>query len=345
MGSPLQPLIHDPLLKKPNAGLYASEFWGISRHEAIAGAAEIELTEKAKMELSRIVAVLGDGVGLSSLAGWADRIKRRRPQPGDDPDTLEFLEDERNITQPTWHYVNIPAGADGYDRTKYPKFTRDEDVVQMTAHAVNVLIGASDRFSELNALRLVTHLVGDVHQPIHVGCGYVDRSGPVATLVLDPMIAAEQNLRHDRGGNSLLLPIGANGRSLHSYWDSMGAIDDDGEEQLQDAGGVSPEIKVQFIQKLAAMVQHAKASEPAANHLAPLPVDQWAKTWATESLADAHKAYQSLVITGPSGTSTTNFRVGWEGQPVYDARCKPIANQRLTAAVRHLAALLNEIWK
>jgi hypothetical protein len=97
------------------------------------------------------------------------------PKPGDDDETVAFLNDPKNKAQDTWHYVNIPALAENYDREKYPDFTRDDDVVQMTLQAINVLQGRSDRFSELNALRLITHYVGDLHQPIHVGCGVSEK--------------------------------------------------------------------------------------------------------------------------------------------------------------------------
>jgi hypothetical protein len=251
---------------------------------------------------------------------------------------VAFLSDPRNKDNDTWHYVNIPCHAEGYDRVKYPRFTRDDDVVQMTAAAVRALTGASDRFSPLNALRLVIHLVGDVHQPIHVGCGYIDRSNEPARLVLDPEVAASQNLLHDRGGGRLFLPTGGN---LHGYWDgSLGSVGagDDNEHRHQDFGFAPPELKARFVQKLVDMTA---ALPPApAGFLAPGDPDRWAEQWATESLIAAREAYVSLRITGPK---RSDFKVSWEGKPAYDARCKPVANERLAAAVRNLAALLNRV--
>jgi hypothetical protein len=331
--------VNDAVLRKPEAGLFAIDFWGIDRHEAIAAAAEMHLSQNATEEVRRIVAPLGAGSSFSGLAGWADTVKRRPPGPNDDPATVEFLEDERNKTNDTWHYVNIPAQADAYDRQRYPTFTRDDDVVQMIAHAVRALRGNSDRFSELNALRLVIHLVGDVHQPIHVGCGYIDRSSQPAKLVLDPQKAAAENLDHDRGGNRLFLPIG-NGRHLHGYWDSqIGSVpagDDDGHDHFAAA---APELKAQFVQKL---VEMTAAMPLAQSQFAAVDPERWAEQWATESLAAAREAYSSYRITG--SRSGGNFDISWEGKAAYDARCKPIANARLAAAVSNLAALLNKIW-
>lgn len=324
-----------PVPERPAAGLYARLFWGVPRHEAIAAAAEQHFSQKALEEIERITAPLGDNVRFSQLAGWADQIKRRAPKPGDDADTAAFLTDPRNRAQDTWHYVNIPCHADSYDRVKYPKFTRDDDVVQMTGHAVRVLAGESDRFSRLNALRLVTHLVGDVHQPIHVGCGYIDTSGNRPTLVLDPQVAAQRNLDHDRGGGRLLLPGAGN---LHGYWDSrLGSVPSDGgEDNDRDHGFAVAELKPQLIQKLLDMTRALPLAH--ADLFASPDPARWAEQWANASLEAARAAYQSLRISAKSGT---NFSVSWEGKTEYDERCTPIANERLASAVRNLADLIN----
>lgn len=318
-------------LSRRGTGLFASEFWGISRHEAIAAAAEPLLNANAAAAVAGITAPLGDNFPFSGLAGWADKVKRAEPRPGDDEDTVAFLSDPRNRANDTWHYVNIPCHADGYDRIKYPGFTRDDDVVQMIAAAVRVLAGGSDRFSALNALRLVIHLVGDVHQPIHVGCSYIDRSTEPARLVFDPQVAASRGLQHDRGGGRLLLPAAGN---LHGYWDGrLGSV------TAGNDRGVPPQLRSRFVQKLVDLTQ--ASPEASAGFLASGDPERWAEQWATESLMAAREAYVSLRITGASGS---NYKVSWEGKPGYDARCKPIATARLTAAVRNLAALLNRIF-
>ena len=105
-------------LSRRGIGLFASEFWAISRHEAIAAAAERLLNTKATAAIARIKAPLGEDFPFSRLAGWADTVKRREPRPGDDEDTVAFLSDPRNRANDTWHYVNIPCHADGYDRRR-----------------------------------------------------------------------------------------------------------------------------------------------------------------------------------------------------------------------------------
>src|SRR3954463_8159920 len=198
---------------KGSGSLYDREFWAISRHELIGGAAEDLLSSQAREQVRRILEPL-TADSLSDIAGWADTVKRRRPRPNDDEDTRAFLEDSRNAKNDTWHYVNVPLGTEEYSRERYPAFTGDEDVVQMIREAVLVLKKKSNRFSELNALRLVVHLVGDVHQPVHVGCCYLEKTGGTVTLVTDPDEAATKHLPHDQGGNKLILPVGTGGISL-----------------------------------------------------------------------------------------------------------------------------------
>jgi hypothetical protein len=341
----------DPELKKPGGGLYEAEFWAISRHEAIAGAAEALLSTAAASEVQRILEPLGHV--MADVAGWADTIKRRRPMADDDPDTVAFLEDERNKAQPTWHYVNLPLDAEGYDRERYATFTRDDDLVQILAEAIRVLQGRSDRWSEVNALRLVVHLVGDIHQPIHVGCCFIDESSDPPKLVRDP--AEAEGLDSDRGGNHIILPLGESGADLHSYWDKrlggkgaereLGAGSDVEGDALTDAAPEpSAELKKRFIAKLSAMIQRDDVTAGEADAAdAPLsPPDEWPVQWATDALVLAREAYESLTITGrhPKG-----YEVTWEGREAYDSRCKPIVISQLKLAARNLAKLLGAIFR
>lgn len=333
MASPGGSLFADGVLGRPATGLYASAFWGIDRHEVIAAAAEALLLPKAKAEIIRIMAPLGHAQAFSGLAGWADNVKRRKPTATDDADTRAFLEDPRNDDNAAWHYVNLPSRAEKYDRSAYPQFTRTNDIVQMLAESVRVLSGKSDRFSELNALRLVIHLVGDVHQPIHIGCAYIDETGPVAKLVHDPDRAI--GLQSDRGGGRLLLPVSTN---LHGYWDGrLGSVNPAG---AHDHEFGRPGLKQHFVQKLRALTTSPTG------HSADLPQgspERWGEKWATESLIAAREAYHSLRIVSQKD-SRGNFKVSWEGKAQYDERCTPIANSRLAAAVKDLATLLNAIF-
>lgn len=343
---------------RSDTSLYASEFWGISRHELIAGAAADLLDQNARTEIARLLTPLGAGVTLRDIAGWADQIKGQTPNPGQDPDTRQFLTDFPNDASRDWHYVNLPLGAGSYAEAAQLGFARDDDVVQMIKETVRVLQGNSTVMSDLNALRWLVHLVGDVHQPIHVGCGFVDRSGSVPRLVFDPGPIAQQNLRSDRGGNDLVLPVSGS-VNLHSYWDSrlagsIGDLDEHADanavdaqaftEVVDDANGAG--LKDRFVEKLSTMIarergtrRHGPLGFAPASIVSP---EEWAESWASSSLLQARSAYQSLQIV--SKLSGGRYKVSWEGKASYDARCKPIVTQQLTLAAQNLAELLNAIW-
>src|SRR5215813_3094599 len=184
----------------------------------------------------------------------------------------------------------LPLDADGYSRQQYPEFTRDDDVVQIIGEGVRVLMGNSDRFSELNALRLVVHLVGDVHQPIHVACGYLDTENGGTVIVRDPLTAATKHLPNDRGGNNLILPFGSN-LSLHSYWDSRlgGNSIDDANGAEADVVEISPELRQRFINKLRFQLeQDATVDATVESGVSDASaLDLWAVTWASEALLAA----------------------------------------------------------
>jgi len=346
----------DEELTKAGATLYGTEYWGISRHELIAGAAARLLERRASAEVTRILAPLGAQTSLLEIAGWADQIKGRSAEDGGDPDTIQFLTDFPNDASRDWHYVNLPLGVENYAVAAQLGFTRDDDVVHMLGESARVLQGNSNIMSKLNALRWVVHLVGDIHQPIHVGCGFVSTTDNVPRLVHDPQQIIQNNLKHDRGGNNLVLPV-SGAVSLHSYWDSRleGNIDEHADEHADEEtpdsvtfavrtdDSTSQELKDRFINKLVRMVERDKAVRSSAAAPANVtPHDQWAEQWANNSLAEAREAYKSLSIV--RRLSGGKFKVSWEGKATYDTRCRPIVSQNLTSAAQHLADLLNATW-
>src|SRR5689334_14672482 len=63
--------------------------WGPEGHSLIARIAEAQLKPAVH---ARVVAILGPGKTMSSVASWADEVRRARPDTG------------------PWHYVDIPIG-------------------------------------------------------------------------------------------------------------------------------------------------------------------------------------------------------------------------------------------
>jgi hypothetical protein len=126
---------------------------------------------------------------------WADEVRGRR--------------EARYDTFRTAHYVNLPRRSDGFDleRDCGNTFCVVEAILEQKAilEDENAPIGA-----RRDALKFVSHFVGDLHQPLHVG--YED----------------------DRGGNHIRLLVDGENLSLHSYWDS-GFLSRSGEEWQQIA--------------------------------------------------------------------------------------------------------------
>jgi hypothetical protein len=355
---------HDVPAGAVDGTLHEREFWSIDRHELVGEGAQRLLSASALVALARITRPLGNGVGLGELAGWADHVKRRAPRPGDDADTVAFLQDARNRDNDRWHYVNLPLQASAYSRSLYPQFTRDDDVVQTIVEGVRVLGGRSQRFSELNALRLVVHCVGDVCQPVHVGCSYLDPLATPVRLVFDPAEASRPGMRSDTGGNALLLPLGGRGVSLHAYWDgrlggavALPEIDDESLPQAVAAAMAFDEGRHEHdkampaassaerrlaLDNLAAEIAGAGSGAAVAGSAEAL--EDWPVRWATDALFAARDAYHSLSVDRPVSPQGRSYFVRWEGKAAYDARCIPIVRRQMAAAARGLADLLNALW-
>ena len=96
-----------------------------------------------------------------------------------------------------WHYVDVPLDEPRYD----PRFSGDDPkkgfIVDKIAEFRAILKDPSKPVEERRlALRFIVHLVGDIHQPLHVGDN------------------------HDRGGNDTQVRWFDRGSNMHRVWDS-----------------------------------------------------------------------------------------------------------------------------
>lgn len=312
--------------------LHQKVFFSVPRHKLIATRAQKLLSDQTDVRVVQVLSAV-QATSLSSIAGWADEIKHREANANDDQDTKDFKADVRNKNMGTWHYVDLPLSVTGYDRLKYPQFTRDDDVVQMTLESLRVLSGQSDRFSQANALRLLVHLVGDLHQPLHVACGYIKKVGSEFKIITDPTVIAAESLKDDTGGNDLLFSIDGKNVSLHSYWDSA----------LELGGGHhthSIELKEKYEEVLAKFV-----ALPEPTNISKFTTFDWDHEivkWANESLRAARTAYDQVVITGKNGPK--KFDAQYQGSGSYETRCVPIVQERMRLASERLAQLLESVY-
>lgn len=137
------------------AGYTTANAWGADGHRLIAEAAEARLSEEARAEVHRLLALEAEQ-SLSAIATWADEARNRATAP--------------------WHYVLMEEDC------SEPRACRQGAcvVAAIEAQADAVRSSASDA-DRLRALKFLVHLVGDIHQPLHAGAGN-DRGGNLVQL-------------------------------------------------------------------------------------------------------------------------------------------------------------------
>jgi hypothetical protein len=296
--------------------------WNAEGHAAVALVAEQNLTPEARRQ---VIKILGSD-DMASIASWMDQLRAayfHSGPLGNDPEALKFSSEVPKNGE--WHYVDLPLGLPSYALDG--PFSRPDDVVHMIEVAVGVLEGGGDkRITKLDALRMLVHFVGDLHQPLHVGNGYFDvgADGSVK-LVTDP--AAATDLPNDKGGNADFYGPDKYDE-LHAYWDTN-LVE-------KTAGSKDAAVLAPVLAKLAA--------DAGAGWKSPGDYHHWAEGWATESLAAARTAYAGITF----GTETPDGKGGIKSIRItlpanYDEVCVPIARERLAKAGYHLAEILNAI--
>ena len=135
----------------------ATTYWGQKGHRIVGLIAENHLTAKAKKNISKIL----QGYSLADVSNFMDEIKS----------------DDRYRHMNPWHYCTIPDDKT-YEEVGAPE---EGDAIQTIQRLILEL--KSKKFTdedEAFALKCLVHLIGDVHQPLHVGFGM----GRCMTLVL-----------------------------------------------------------------------------------------------------------------------------------------------------------------
>ena len=155
--------------------------WGKTGHRVVAALADAQLSGLARAHVREILGV----ESLDEAATWPDDM---RSAP------IQFWQK----TATSWHYVTLNGII--YDRAP-----PEGDALEALNHFRATLQDPNASLADKQlALRFVVHLVGDLHQPLHVGkcC--------------------------DKGGNDVKVKWFGRDLNLHSVWDS--ALVD--EEQL-----------------------------------------------------------------------------------------------------------------
>jgi hypothetical protein len=318
--------------------------WGDDGHQTVGKIASLRIKPRTAQ---RIAQILKPGETLANVASWADTVKDRMGKTDPDADTNAFLQDvPHNEKNREWHYDDLPLGCKNYQTCT--GFTPDNDIVHMLNVAIRTLQGQPDPnhpLSQRNALKLVVHFLGDIHQPLHVGCGFIDRdANGNFFIVTDPVAIKQKTLPSDRGGNQLI--IDNERRNLHSFWDfdlvtSLMLTTD---KQTSDTLGT-------FLRET---VRPDSSWNPRG------PVDTWAAQWATDSLGQSREqSYSSVKVTGQR-TIIVQTRDGKpvlrDGKPVtdvvyditraanYETLNREVVRRQLAKGGYRLARLLDAIF-
>jgi hypothetical protein len=178
------------------------------------------------------------------------------------------------------------------------------------------------------ALRLLAHFIEDIHQPLHVGAGYLDK-----TRFIDPNGYAGHYI-DDQGGNRLHF-LGDNRSQLHFYWDVTVVQAD-----MRQAQAKTPR---QFAEYLL-------AQKPAPKWKTPGPFMDWDRVWAKESIALSAKVHE-VIVTDEDDTQK-DYRTGKprplfhikDLSPEYIAWSDKAAEDQMIKAGCRLAATLETLW-
>jgi hypothetical protein len=216
----------------------------------------------------------------------------------------------RNSGDRQYHYTDVSIAHSRYKKGLVG--TRDDDIVAATAAAAHFLMGepvpAPFSFRDAHeALLALTHYVGDLHQPLHVGAVYLSAKGER----VDPDKSGLDPATLTVGGNDLLV----RGRNLHAKWDAIPAA-----LTMTHVG--------------SAWVERARQLPRASG--SPF---SWPAAWASDSLLQARTAFRGVTFGRFSSHHwPTIVPAG------YSSRMNAIQREQLTAAGAHLAQLLQAIW-
>ncbi len=147
--------------------------WGSKGHRVVGEIAQEYLTPKTKRMLKELL----NGQSLAFVSTFGDEIKS-------DSRYREFY---------TWHYINMSLDADYESSEK----SETGDLVTGIDYCIKIIKDEnSSDDDKAFYLKLLVHLVGDLHQPMHIG------------------------LKEDRGGNDFKVQWFYKDSNLHRVWDS-----------------------------------------------------------------------------------------------------------------------------
>jgi len=314
--------------------------WGRAGHETVAEiASQLLMGTHAEQKLKYLL--VGEET-LVSVSIWADCVKGfqycHAPLT---PEMQAFV--HHNPKHHHYHYADLPFQAQHY--TEQGIGAHSDDVVHVLSEAIVTLRQGypppGRSWSQREALFLVVHLMGDLHQPLHVGAAYLDDhlqfTVPTNTRQADQM--------NNQGGNLLC----NRSRPLHAAWD-----DDYVARVMRMHHAKTPAELSQDLVRTAGAI--------------PIPSGQpeeWVKQWADESLKVSFQALNRISVVDVRGAGKGRAACSQSHEPDLlsdqtDSQAKKVWNivlpegyaeqasttvaDRMTLAGGRLALVLKTVW-
>ena len=299
--------------------------WGNEGHQTVGAIADQLIAgTHAAQEVS---ALLKPGETLESVSIWADCAKGYCGPLTDE--MKEFV--AANPKHHDYHFTDLPFQVNEYSDGAVG--TTDHDVVQMLRQCIMVLRGDESPgsnphgLSKRQALLLMTHLAGDIHQPLHVGAAYLDTDNhfvvPASAAAID-----EASIFSTQGDNFLL----KGGGPLHGYWDSQAV-----RLAMTTVHATTPAA---FARALIAQSSPVRPNQG--------DVTDWPAQWATETVLLSQRAHAGVrplsrqMVQDRGGSSHNAWPVATPKD--YTTTAREIAHDQLWAGGKRLAEVLETVW-
>ena len=129
---------------------FSSMAWGVLGHRIVGQIADTYLTKQTKKEIYKILG--NESIAITS--NWPDFIKS-------DP-AYDYLD--------RWHYINLKAGlSESVVKAYLVTDTVTDAYTKINWLTVQLKNKELEQDKRVLYLRLLVHIVGDIHQPLHVG--------------------------------------------------------------------------------------------------------------------------------------------------------------------------------
>ncbi len=152
--------------------------WGATGHRVTGYIADQHLSKKARKAIEALLA----GQSLAIASTWMDDVRS--------DSTYDHMTD--------WHWVTVPNGQT-YDQTK--KNPKGDIIATLERIITELKSKKLTPQEQVQRIKILIHLIGDIHQPLHVGA------------------------KEDKGGNDVKVMWFRADSNLHRVWDSE-IIDD-----------------------------------------------------------------------------------------------------------------------